>query len=139
MLILIFCNSRGYNTLGLSPTVVASSFGKMIHEDARTEASDGDLAKAVLIMITNNIGSLAHLHTKIEKVDSVVFAGNFLEKNDVAKRTLAFAMDFWSGGKTQAVFFENVGYSGAVGALTSEVVESLQGMIESPLVSRTKA
>lgn len=105
----------------------------MVNVD-RKDVSDADLAKACLIMITNNIGSLAHLHVKIEKVDSVVFAGNFMENNEAAKRALAFAMDFWSGGKTKALFFENVGYSGAVGALTSDVVEPLQNLITSPAI-----
>ena len=117
---------RGYDSLGLSPTVVASSFGKMINPSSPDEVSDSDLAKAALIMITNNIGSLAHLHTRVEHVNTVVFAGNFLENNRVAMRTLSFALDFWSGNSIQAVFFENVGYSGAVGALTSNILKQLQ-------------
>jgi len=106
---------RGYDALGLSGTVVASSFGKMIHPDHKAKPSD--LAKAALIMVTNNIGSIVHLHSKIEGVTNVVFAGNFLENNIFSMRTLAFAMEFWSGGSTRALFLEIIGYSGAVGAL----------------------
>lgn len=98
----------------------------MINPGAENEVDPADLAKATLIMITNNIGSLAHLHCKIENVDTIVFAGNFLDRNDVATRTLAFAIDFWSNNTVKAVFLENVGYSGAVGALTSEVIEIVQ-------------
>ena len=123
---------HGYDTLGLSPTVVASSFGKLINPEAPDQVSESDLAKAALIMITNNIGQLAHLHSRLENVSTVVFAGNFLENNEVAMRTLSFALDFWSNNKTKAVFFENVGYSGAVGALTSTLGEALRYAIATP-------
>jgi pantothenate kinase len=68
-------------------------------------------------MITNNIGSLAHLHARLEQVDKVIFVGNFLLGNMIARRALAYAMNFWSGGKIRAVFMEHEGYYGAVGAL----------------------
>lgn len=106
----------------------------MVQHNSENEVEPGDLAKAALIMITNNIGSLAHLHCKIENIDTIVFAGNFLERNNVATRTLAFALDFWSGNTIKAVFLENVGYSGAVGALTSEIIEFVQ--LNSPVPLR---
>jgi len=113
---------RGYESLGLAGTVVASSFGKMIHPDAKPRPSD--LAKAALLMVTNNIGSIAHLHSRLAKVDKVIFAGNFLENNLISMRALGFALDFWSKGETKALFLERVGYSGAVGALINSHVVS---------------
>jgi len=38
---------------------VLRSFGKMNLEDCRAEATREDLAKATLVTITNNIGSIA--------------------------------------------------------------------------------
>lgn len=134
----IYGSRHGYDALGLSPTVVASSFGKLINPEAPDQVSASDLAKAALIMITNNIGQLAHLHSRLENVSTVVFAGNFLENNEVAMRTLSFAMDFWSNNTTKAVFFENVGYSGAVGALTSNIGDALRYAIATPPTNRER-
>ena len=109
----------------------------MISPDA--SPPDGcDLAKAALIMITNNIGSIAFLHSKVEKVNTIIFTGNFLEKNNVAIRTLAFALDYWSGNTLKALFLENAGYGGAVGALISTVSSALDARIkvQSPEVTR---
>ena len=90
------------------------------------DVSKSDLAKAALIMVTNNIGSIVQLHARLEGVTRVIFAGNFLENNEIAMRTLAFALEFWSQGKVLALFLEHIGYSGAVGALISAVGEDLQ-------------
>ena len=72
-------------------------------------------------MVTNNICSIAYLQARVHGVEKVVFAGNFLENNSIAMRTLAFGMEFWSQQKVKALFLEHIGYSGAVGALISTV------------------
>ena len=45
-----------YDELGLPASTVAASFGKLVRGDALKDASKEDLAKAALVMITNNIG-----------------------------------------------------------------------------------
>ena len=45
----------------LAGDIVASSFGQMNMNDKIAAASKEDLAKATLMMITNNIGSIARL------------------------------------------------------------------------------
>ena len=67
-----------YNRFGLSGDIVASSFGQMNIEERASEATKEDLARATLMMITNNIGSIARLCCKSEQISSCVFVGNFL-------------------------------------------------------------
>ncbi len=58
-------------------------------------ASPEDLARATLVTITNNIGSLARLCARNEGLDRVVFVGNFLRVNPISMQMLASAMDYW--------------------------------------------
>jgi pantothenate kinase len=41
------------------------------------------LAKAVLLMVTNNIGSIAMLHARAAGVRQIMFTGSFLHENQV--------------------------------------------------------
>ena len=66
-----------------------------------------DLACATLMMITNNIGSIARMCAVNEGIDRVVFAGNFLRKNTLSMSMLAQAMNFWSKGTMKALFLEH--------------------------------
>jgi len=109
-----------YTSLGLPADLVASSFGKLVRPNGLNDVKREDLAKACLIMITNNIGSLANLYAhKVMnwKKPQIVFVGNFLNDNEIAKRTLAYATDFWSRGEVPAIFLKHEGYFGAVGSL----------------------
>lgn len=74
-----------YTEMGLAATVVASSFGKLVQPggDGKVAASPADLAKACLLMVTNNVGSLAMLHAKAAGVKRILFAGSFLHGNKV--------------------------------------------------------
>lgn len=105
-----------YNRFGLPGSTVASSFGFMHRKEKREEASKADLARATLVTITNNIGSLAMMTAMNLKLTRVVFVGNFLRVNPIAMKLLAYAMEYWSGGKLKALFLEHEGYFGAVGA-----------------------
>jgi type II pantothenate kinase len=107
-----------YTDLGLPASTVAASFGKLVRGDALQSVSKADLAKAALVMITNNIGSLANLYAhKVAHAPQIVFVGNFLHQNDIARRGLAFATDYWSKGQSKALFLTHEGYFGAVGAM----------------------
>jgi len=107
-----------YSALGLAKENVAASFGKLVRGDALSRVKPADLAKAVLVMITNNIGSLVNLYAhQVLHVPQMIFVGNFLNHNDIAKRGLAFATDYWSHGTAKALFLRHEGYFGAVGAL----------------------
>ena len=79
----------------------------MILPEKRADARKEDLAYATLTMITNNIGSIARMCAINEGIDRVIFAGNFLRKNDLSMSMLARAMDFWSKGTMKAIFLEH--------------------------------
>lgn len=43
----------------------------------------------------------------LQKIERVVFVGNFLRINTVSTKLLAYAMDFWSKGQLRALFLEH--------------------------------
>ena len=67
------------------------------------------------------LGSLANLYArKVLNVPQMIFVGNFLNQNDIAKRGLAFATEYWSKGQAKALFLTHEGYFGAVGSLLGD-------------------
>ncbi|KAL1509665.1 hypothetical protein ABEB36_004371 [Hypothenemus hampei] len=106
-----------YVKFGLPGDLVASSFGQMNSRERRNKVSKQDLARATLVTITNNIGSIAIMCAKQRKIERVVFVGNFLRVNPIAMKLLAYAMEYWSGGQMKALFLKHEGYFGAVGCL----------------------
>ena len=110
-----------YEQLGLAKENVAASFGKLVRSSGDAAVRDvrrEDLAKAALVMITNNISSLVNLYAhQVLHVPQMIFVGNFLTHNEIAKRGLAFATDYWSQQTAKALFLRHEGYFGAVGSL----------------------
>ena len=115
-------NSDALEKLGLPAHIVASSFGKLV---AKQNPAHGlkqeDLARALLLMVTNNIGQVAYLNAKLHKTPRIYFVGNFLRRNMISQRRLSYAINYWSKGEMEALFLEHEGYFGALGAfLTSQ-------------------
>uniref|UniRef100_A0A3B3ZSJ1 pantothenate kinase n=1 Tax=Periophthalmus magnuspinnatus TaxID=409849 RepID=A0A3B3ZSJ1_9GOBI len=106
-----------YERFGLPGFAVASSFGNMMSKEKRESVSKEDLARATLVTITNNIGSITRMCALNENIERVVFVGNFLRVNTLSMKLLAYAMDYWSKGQLKALFLRHEGYFGAVGAL----------------------
>jgi len=106
-----------YTRFCLSGDIVASSFGQMNIKEKCEGATNEDLARATLMMITNNIVSIARLCCKSEGMSRCVFVGNFLRINTIAMRSLSTAMEDWAKGAMKALFCEHEGYFGAVGCL----------------------
>lgn len=104
-----------YDKFNLPATTVASSFGKMI-STPREGVSDADLARSLLVMITQNIGQIAFLNSCLYNTKRIFFVGNFLRHNKISSRTLAYAINFWSKGSMEARFCKHEGYLGALGA-----------------------
>lgn len=104
-----------YDKFNLPATTVASSFGKMM-TTSREDVSDADVARSLLVMITQNIGQVAFLNSCLYKTKHIFFVGNFLRHNRISSRMLAYAINFWSKGTTQARFCRHEGYLGALGA-----------------------
>ena len=110
-------NSDALEKIGLKASLVASSFGKLVaKEDPAAGLKQEDLARALLLMITNNIGQVAYLNAKLTKTRRIYFVGNFLRENKISQRRLSFAIDYWSKGEMEALFLEHEGYFGALGA-----------------------
>lgn len=110
-----------YERFGLPGSTIASSFGNMHIKEKREEVCKCDLARATLVTITNNIGSIAMMAAMREGIERIVFAGNFLRTNSVAQRMLAYAMEYWSKGTMKALFLQHEGYFGAVGAFLENI------------------
>ncbi|KAG7334180.1 hypothetical protein KOW79_002587 [Hemibagrus wyckioides] len=106
-----------YERFGLPGWAVASSFGSMMCKEKRDSVSKEDLARATLVTITNNIGSITRMCAQNESIERVVFVGNFLRVNTLSMKLLAYALDYWSKGQLKALFLRHEGYFGAVGAL----------------------
>ena len=83
----------------------------------RENAKPEDLALATLQMLTMNVGLIAHLHAEAHGATCTLFAGNFLQHNPLALRTLAYFTDYASKGQREALFLKHEGYFGATGAL----------------------
>ncbi|KAL7031199.1 hypothetical protein ACKWTF_006932 [Chironomus riparius] len=106
-----------YERFGLPGSLVASSFGQMNSKERRVSVTREDLANATLVTITNNIGLIARMCAVNEKIDKVVFVGNFLRVNPISMKLLAFAMDYWSDHTLKALFLEHEGYFGCLGTI----------------------
>ena len=99
--------------------------------------TDPDVAAALLMMITNNIGQVAYLNAQLHKCKKIFFIGNFLRQNQVSCRKLAFAINFWSKGEMEATFFKHEGYFGALGTfLASAFGSSVDLLLESIMTKK---
>ncbi|CEG43965.1 pantothenate kinase [Plasmopara halstedii] len=121
----------GYEQFQLKPDTVASSFGKA---SASQPPRDADLARSLLFMITQNLGQLAFLNARRAETKRIYFSGNFLRRNELACRQLAYAISFWSKGEMQAQFFHHEGFFGALGTFLQRY--SLN--YESPVLSKSE-
>lgn len=106
-----------YDKFGLQADLCASSFGQMLDPVRRQNARAEDLCRSLLDSITYNIGQIALLCARNEKIERIIFVGSFLRINEISARLLAYAMQYWSHGTTRALFMEHEGYFGAVGCL----------------------
>jgi type II pantothenate kinase len=113
-----------YQRFGLPGHIVASSFGHMNLSEKREQATKADLARATLVTVLNNIGSISMMCARTENVDRILFSGSFLRINELSMRILAYAMDYWSGGQIKAIFLEHEGYFSAVGCLRKFIMDA---------------
>jgi len=122
-------DSDALEKLGLAADIVASSFGKLVSkEDPARGLTQGDLARALLSLVTNNIGQVAYLNAKLHKTPRIYFVGSFLRHNMISQRRLAYAIDYWSKGEMEGLFLEHEGYFGALGAfLMTQNIEKEDG------------
>jgi pantothenate kinase len=100
--------SKALEKIGLSSDIVASSFGKLVANQHPSKGiKEEDLARALLLMVTNNIGQVAHLNAKLHKTRKIYFIGTFLQHNVISQQRLAYSIDYWSQGTMEAQFLEH--------------------------------
>ncbi|KUF91924.1 hypothetical protein AM588_10004263 [Phytophthora nicotianae] len=126
--------TAGYEQFHLKPDTVASSFGKAGARRLPHPPRDADLARSLLFMITQNLGQLAFLNARRVETKRIYFSGNFLRRNELACRQLAYAISFWSKGEMQAQFFHHEGFFGALGTF----LQRFSSVPELPAVSETE-
>jgi pantothenate kinase len=124
----------GYEQFQLKPDTVASSFGKAGARRLPHLPRDADLARSLLFMITQHLGQLAFLNARRVETKRIYFSGNFLRRNELACRQLAYAISFWSKGDMQAQFFHHEGFFGALGTF----LQRYSSLPESPAVSEAE-
>ncbi|KAJ9573501.1 hypothetical protein L9F63_009065, partial [Diploptera punctata] len=106
-----------YKTLGLPGDLIASSFGKAMHNHKdHTQFSEADLARSLLFTISNDVGQVASLYAMMHKLNKVYFGGYFLRNHPLSMHTVSFSINYWSKGQVQALFLRHEGYLGAIGA-----------------------
>ena len=106
-----------YTKFGLKASTVASAFGKILmKENPWEDVTDADVAVSLLNMISANISQLAYQSAVQQKVNRILFAGNFLRNNKISMSAISFASDYWSRGEMKALFLKHEGYCGSLGA-----------------------
>ncbi len=83
-----------------------------------------DVALSLLRMVAYNIGQIAYLNARLHGLEHIYFGGNFVRNHPHTIADVSFAVDFWSQGKTKALFLKHDGYLGALGAFIGGESES---------------
>ncbi|KAJ1336033.1 type II pantothenate kinase [Microdochium nivale] len=78
--------------------------------------SNADISRSLLYAISNNIGQIAYLQSRVHNLNHIYFGGSFIRGHPQTMNTLSYAIKFWSKGSKQAYFLRHEGYLGAVGA-----------------------
>jgi len=58
--------------------------------------SDADIAKSLLISISNDIGQIAYLTAKLHDLPRIYFGGYFIRGHPMTMHTITFAINYWS-------------------------------------------
>ncbi len=131
---------RDYTSIGLSADTIASSFGKVLHEDkSLDEYNKADIAMSLCRMISYNIGQLAYLNAKRYGLRRIFFGGFFIRGHAYTMEIISYAIKFWSEGEMSALFLRHEGFLGAMGAFM-QVKSVLQSAVSpTPDVRAAKA
>ncbi|XP_043285272.1 4'-phosphopantetheine phosphatase [Venturia canescens] len=108
-----------YSSQGLSGDIIASSFGKAMalnNIPGERSFSEADIARSLLLTISNDIGQIASLYASLHNMERVYFGGYFLRNHPLSMHTISFAINYWSNAKVKPLFLRHEGYLGAIGA-----------------------
>ncbi|XP_048588181.1 4'-phosphopantetheine phosphatase-like isoform X2 [Nematostella vectensis] len=109
-----------YTEMGLPGDLTACSFGKAMRsfrdgQDAHN-FGESDIAKCLLLMISNDIAQIASLHARLYNIKRIFFSGFFIRGIPATMHTITYGINYWSKGSQQALFLRHEGYLGAIGA-----------------------
>jgi len=112
----------------LPGNLVASFFAKASQGSHRNEA---DIVNALNTMVSQNICQIAYLNARLHSVPRILFTGNFLRQNTVARTVIASNMRRVSTAlpgrqQLQALFLKHEGYFGALGSFLHNVEEEVE-------------
>ncbi|KAK3589702.1 hypothetical protein CHS0354_015215 [Potamilus streckersoni] len=105
-----------YSNIGLPGDVIASSFGKAARSDTEPLFKKEDMARSLLLAISNDIGQIAYLQARLHGLKKIYFGGYFIRGHPITMNTITYAINFWSKGEIQPLFLRHEGYLGAIGA-----------------------
>ncbi|CCD64181.1 pantothenate kinase [Caenorhabditis elegans] len=121
----LVCDIYGgaYDELGLKADLIAGSMAKCNRFEETTKKQQHkpeDIAKSLLLMVSNNIGQMAYLYGTRYNLKRIYFGGYFIRQDPITMRTLSFAINYWSKGEIEALYLKHEGYLGAMGSFLDE-------------------
>ena len=57
---------------------------------------DADIAKSLLISISNDIGQIAFLSAQLHGLKKIYFGGYFIRGHPITMHTMTYAINYWS-------------------------------------------
>lgn len=108
-------------------------------DSARRPWSDASILQALVKMVSASICQTAYLNAKLHGLQRIVFTGNFLRQNAVARQAISENMQRVSkahpnGEPYRALFLEHEGFFGALGSFLFNVQEN--GVEAAPIFRR---
>ncbi|ORC88641.1 putative pantothenate kinase subunit [Trypanosoma theileri] len=85
---------------------------------AKKKPSAIDIVRSLLNMISSNVTQLAYLHSRMQNVPNIFFAGGFVRDNPVIWSHISSTLLYWSKGECHAHFLKYDGYLGVLGSAT---------------------
>ncbi|SCU70837.1 pantothenate kinase subunit, putative [Trypanosoma equiperdum] len=83
------------------------------------KTSEIDIVRSLLNMISSNVTQLAYLHSRVQDVHNIFFAGGFVRNNPIVWSHISSFMAYWSKGECHAHFLGHDSHLGALGAATN--------------------
>lgn len=118
------------NGTKLPGDITASFFAKAATFGDGKHGSDASIVRALNKMVASNICQIAYLNAKLHGLQRIVFTGNFLRQNSVARKAISDNMHRVSkldqnSEPFRALFLEHEGYFGALGSFLFNVQDAL--------------
>ena len=64
--------------------------------EVETPFKEADIARSLLLSISNDVGQIAYLHAKLHGLNKIYFGGYFIRGHPLTMHTITYAINFWS-------------------------------------------